>query len=265
MNFNGHLKIVASQVLLYLLVLFPVSLFSAESELEIVGLHYPPYIIKGDDGQVSGVFVDLVSRAFSEMGYQPRFNISNWARAYAAIQSGQADAIFPAHHSEERESFLYYPSYPVWKMKMVLISSARNSIAYDGSMESLSNYSLARIRDAKVTPEFDLAREQGLIHVGDRTDADLLIRAAAYERVDGVTMARMAGLWSAKKQGLDKRIKVTRPILGAANVYIAFSKWRMPPEVADKMGELLKQYSEDGTLDRIEAQYINSDYGTIDH
>ncbi|MCP3664332.1 MAG: transporter substrate-binding domain-containing protein [Gammaproteobacteria bacterium] len=51
-------------------------------------MHYPPYIIKGDDGQVSGVFVDLVSRAFTEMGYQPRFNISNWARAYAAIQSG---------------------------------------------------------------------------------------------------------------------------------------------------------------------------------
>ncbi len=132
-------------------------------------------------------------------------------------------------------------------------------------MVSLRNYSLARIRDAKVTPEFDLAREQGLIDVTDRTDADLLIKAAAFERVDGVAVARMAGLWSAKNQGLEKRVKVTRPILGAANVYIAFSKWRMPPEVADKMGELLKQYSEDGTLDRIEAHYINSDYGTIDH
>lgn len=83
--------------------------------------------------------------------------------------------------SKDREEFLYYPKQPVATLSQVLITALDSDIEFDGTMASLKNYSLGRIRNARVSPLFDAARENKELNVEERNfpQADVMCIATS--------------------------------------------------------------------------------------
>jgi len=244
--------------LLLLLLFWNCNLLAArDTNIHIVGLNFPPYVIGGPGQPSSGIIVDIVSKALRELGYRPKFDITNWARAYAAIKNDQAGAIIPVMKSKDRETFLNFPEQPVMVMKMVLIGSRQHTIHFDGSLKSIQSHSIGRIHKARVSPKFDAARERGELNVEGRNSADLLIKAVAHQRLDLIALPTLGALWSAEKLSLENNISVLSPPLNQTPVYIAFSKKKVPEAITKKISKLLLHYHQDGTYKKTVSRYIS--------
>ncbi|CAM3362109.1 ABC transporter substrate-binding protein [Shewanella violacea] len=64
---------------------------------------YAPYVIN-TDGLATGLFPDIVTAAFVEMGYKVKFKFQPWQRGEKSVRSGTAFATFPYLKNPARES-----------------------------------------------------------------------------------------------------------------------------------------------------------------
>jgi len=231
--------------------------------IEVTGLPFPPYIIKNEGRPTSGIVVDIIREAVKNAGGETKFTITNWARSFTQIKNGKTDAIIPTMKSRDREEFLYFPATPIAVLSQVLITQKNSKLKFDGTMESLRDYQIGRIREARVSPAFDAARESGLIDVKERNTPELLIAAAALSRLNAVAMDRALALWSAQKKNMRRDIRIVRPSLGDVPVYLALSKKRVSKEFAHKVDLALKTMNENGRTLEITKKYLGDDLAAL--
>lgn len=252
-------KSVGSSTLCVLLltVSFLVSLprLSDADEIKVSGPEFPPFIISTEMGP-EGIVVDLVRMALKEAGHTARFDISNFARAFALAQNHKTDGLIPAMKSDDRVKFLHYPDMPLVNLEMVFITAKGSGVTYDGTVESLKDYRISWLRKGRVSPEFDRARKEGRITVEERDSFELSLKAAAKGRVHLATGDKHLALWTARKLGILDEIEILEPPLASVPVYLAISKERHPPALASQVSDILKRFHEDGTYDKIMGKYI---------
>jgi len=229
-----------------------------QKTIEVVGLPIPPYIIV-EEGKSSGILIDLLKAVFQQLDIKVTFKISNWARSYSQIQADTTDAIIPTFYSSDRAEFLRYPATPLLYFEMVLAGGSGGTYTYDGDIEQLAPYTIGRIRNAKVAPEFDKAVAQHIISVQERNNIDLLVAAIARGRLDLAVMERRALEWSALKQRQRELVKILQPTLSYQPVYIAFNNNRVSKELVDKVNAVLLQLNENGSIEKIVNRYLGED------
>lgn len=253
------MKVLLSTVLSMMLLLTPMhSVFAADKNIITVGgLPFPPFII-AENNKVSGVIPDIIEEAVKRTGKKVEFKISNWPRAFKQVQLGKIDGIIPAMKTPDREKFLYYPSKELVKFEQVFFKAKGKSIKFDKSMESLKSYKIGRVRNARVSPAFDKAREGGLLKVEERNDIAQLLKGADRGRLDIVAIDRIVGLWNAKKLGLLQKVEPVNPSLGAIPVYLAFAKKNISAEYNQQVSKVLKEMHSDGTVNAIKKKYTGN-------
>ncbi|MDN3684338.1 transporter substrate-binding domain-containing protein [Vibrio sinaloensis] len=69
------------------------SFWVSAKPLELVTLDYPPYVVE-QEGELSGVAIELVGSVFDELGVAVSIEVLPWARALSNVQFGRSDAIF---------------------------------------------------------------------------------------------------------------------------------------------------------------------------
>jgi len=158
--------------------------------------------------------------------------------------------------SPDREVFLNFPEYPAMNLEMVFVSSVQSNIFFDGTLASIKSHSIGRIHEARVSSEFDAARERGEIDVESRNAPDLLVKAIAFKRLDLVAIPKLVALWSAKKLQLRDKLVVLHPSLNSTPVYIAFSKRNVPESLAHRVSAIFKKYDQDGTHKKVISRYL---------
>lgn len=229
--------------------------------ITVSGLEVEPYIIKTEGSKIpSGIIIDIVDEVMSRIGYQPKYHISVWARAYNDVTKGYNAALIPAMKTPERERLLWYPEEPLFSLRMSLFKAKDADVAWNGKMESLHNTRIAVVRGAKVSPDFDQAMERGLFNVEERTDFDLVIRAVAARRVDYGAADQLMGLWAAKNNGILNKIKVAEPFLEAVPVYITFSKEKVDADFVARFNDALLTFKAEGGVQRIIDSYFSNEY-----
>lgn len=233
-------------ILLLVLVLRPVGGAGAEQlahgpdVMVIGGLQVPPYIIVDEEGQASGLVVDLLRRALEQVGVRPHFEITNWARAFAGAKAGRLDALIPALRSPDREEVLVYPSEPLTVLNMVVIRHAGDrELHYDGDLNVFRDMSMGRIRSARVAPAFDEAAAAGMFRLEERASFGLLALGVAHRRIDLMAGDELMGLWGAAENGVLEKLKVMDPPLAQAPVYLAISKGSPFAARAEEIAESL--------------------------
>jgi len=210
----------------------------------IGGLVAPPYIIKDEHNNPSGILVELIQQTLRPLGIEPQFRITNWARAFKSATAGKIDALIPAIKSPDREKALIYPAEPLTVLQMGLMRQKGSSAVYDGELESLKGRRIGRIRNARVAPAFDKAAANGLFHLEERSSFGLLALAVVHGRVDFLAGDELMGLWGAAENGVLNRIEVAHPHFGDNPVYLAISK-KSPlasraAEISVKLAEIKK-------------------------
>lgn len=64
---------------------------SSVEPVEVVITSLPPYVTKGDDGQLEGIDGGLFDAAAEELGFEYNVTVTDWNGMLAAVQSGRAD------------------------------------------------------------------------------------------------------------------------------------------------------------------------------
>jgi polar amino acid transport system substrate-binding protein len=227
--------------------------------ITVSGLDVEPYIIKteGSEGS-SGIIIDIVNEVMSRVGYQPKYNISVWARAFNDVSKGFNDALIPAMKTADREQLLWYPEEPLLSLRMSLFKAKNATVAWDGIMDSLQNANIAVVREAKVSPDFDQVVDSGLFNVEKRTDFDLVMKAVAARRVDYGAADQLMGLWAAKNYGILNQVEVAKPYLEEVPVYIAFSKEKVNAEFVSRFNDALLIFKAEGGVQKIIDSYFSN-------
>ncbi len=55
--------------------------------------NYPPFIYQDEDGNSTGIDVDIAKEAFGRMGYDVEFVLINWEQKTELVESGAIDCI----------------------------------------------------------------------------------------------------------------------------------------------------------------------------
>ncbi len=227
--------------------------------ITVSGLDVEPYIIKTEDSELpSGIIIDIVDGVMSRIGYQPKYSISVWARAFNDVSKGFNDALIPAMKTADREQSLWYPEEPLLSLRMSLFKSKNEKVAWDGVMGSLQNARIAVVRGAKVSPDFDHVMDSDLFKVEKRTNFDLVMMAVAARRVDYGAADQLMGLWAAKNYGILNQVEVAKPYLESVPVYIAFSKEKVDAEFVSRFNDELLMFKAEGGVQKIIDSYFSN-------
>ena len=109
---------------------------------------YPPYNFAGEDGQPTGMAIDILMEAFNRLNVNVKpedIKIVPWNRSYKYIQTRPTTALFSMNQTPEREKIMKFvgPSIP----SEVAIIAPRSSNIQINRESDLNAYSIGVVRD----------------------------------------------------------------------------------------------------------------------
>jgi len=192
-----------------------------------------------ENGQLVGTVTDCIREVCGRLGIVPEFGRFPWKRTLRNVRIGEADAIFPLFHNEERTEFLYYPNEPLGTVKMVIFARKGSGMKMTG-VTDLKGKSVAVIAGYSYgNPEFD--KYEGAKKVDCDTYADQL-RILDRGRVDLAATDEDQFVFSAKKLGFGDKFERVY-LISESPWYAAFSKKSSGTERKDSGREVRQSHS----------------------
>ncbi|HYD82327.1 MAG TPA: transporter substrate-binding domain-containing protein [Paucimonas sp.] len=170
------------RLLLFAAMLIPAWAYGAS--YTCVSLEYPPLIRTGDDGKPEGLAVELVSRVFRQLGHTLKVEIYPWARSLELVRTGQADCVFTAYRSPDREQFLDFSNEPIVPQIVYLYARKDSKIAFDGNLDSLKGLRVGTAHKVLYGARFEEARSR--LDIYEAPTIELIFQKLAHGRVDVV-------------------------------------------------------------------------------
>ncbi|MFN3130839.1 substrate-binding periplasmic protein [Roseibium sp.] len=130
--------------------------------VRLVTLEYPPYQYEaGPDAD--GIVVRILRDAFAKMNADISIEVLPWKRSLKMVETGDADAIFTAYKTAERETFLDYSKTVLMPQVVSVWVNKDKSVAFDGSMDSLSDVSIGLVDGLSYGGTVDDAIKSGVL------------------------------------------------------------------------------------------------------
>lgn len=218
------------------------------------------YSYKGVDGQLTGLYVELLHDAMRRMDCTVQWRELPWARALLAMEAGQLDILPGARKTADRERFAYF-SRPVNRSPNVLyISLAANE-----------RYTLRKLADI-VGTDFRLGVQIGVAY---GPEYDELIKKAEFARhtrsfavrrnawnllpmgrLDGLIADEMTASSELKALGLNNLVVRTKVVISDEPGQYALSKRTTSPEFVAALDKALNAMLTDGSYKRIRERFV---------
>ena len=232
-------------------------------------VEYAPYGVRGDGGEKTGYYADVVSEALRRMGCAPRFVQIPWARALKELAAGRLDVVAGALKTPEREAFVWF-STPINLSPNLLFLQSRVA----------QRYPLARLADLRST-SLRIGTEPGAhygaeyaallddpdfvarLHVvPDRPRAWRMLNA---DRLDGVIADQATAIVSGTELPRlgDRLVPVL--VLSAEPAHVMLSRRSIDAGFVARFDAALATMRADGTLERLRERWIpcDTDPGTL--
>lgn len=228
----------------------------AAAPLELVTLQYPPYEYK-ENGEVKGIAVKIVKEGFQRIGRPIKIKLLPWARAIHMIEQGQADAIFTAYKTPERQLFADYSKEILMPQTVSLFVLRDSTIEWNGDISSISQYRIGAVIKVSYGDIFDGAVNNNILTRVDRVSSgELNMKKLLMKRFDILISNKYGALDILTKMGKLNHVRELSPIVQSVPSYIAFSKKRNLISMRDKFDSVLKEMKNDGTYERIINEYF---------
>ncbi len=157
--------------------------------LQLVTLDYPPYEYS-ENGEIKGLAVNVIREVFRRLDYKIEIISLPWARSLKLVERGQADAIFTAYRTPEREQFLDYSNEVLMPQEVSLFTRKSFPVHQSSELLSLGKYHFGARIGVSYGEKFDRAVENGTLENIHRVpDGDALIKLMLSSRVDIVPLA----------------------------------------------------------------------------
>lgn len=255
-NFSAPVLLLITGVSLFIWMTACGQQAQAAQKITIAALNAPPYIVRGETGDVSGILVDFLRKVLPGAGLEPEFVVETWSRAYADVKLGRIDGLIPTIETPDREKDLLFIKKPLATLDMVLIGRSDRTYRYDGTMPSLTGYYIGRVSGARVEKHFDKAAADGLFDLEGRSGFGLLALSVANDRLDLFAGDRLMGVWGARDKGVWNRLRILSPPLGQVPVHLALSRISPLNDRSDRISSAVSKGKSSGMYERIVQNYV---------
>lgn len=213
---------------------------------------YPPYVYMDDNGDITGLDVELAREAFRRMGYEAEFTSIDWERKKALVDTGEIDCIWGCFSMNGREEDYRWAG-PYMVSRQVVAVNRHSDIQ---AIEDLAGRSIAVQATTKpeelflTRPTDDIPEVKAVFSLEDRS-----VQYAALESgyVDAIAAHEEAITQYMEDYGADFRF--LDPPLLTTGIGVAFSN-NDTRGLAEELTKTLAEMRQDGTMLAIMSKYI---------
>jgi len=214
-----------------------------------------PVCFWDDNGNPSGIDVDIVRELARRMGMVAEFRLIPWRRLLEEVKHGKVDAAMPMFITAERKSYVSYPNEPLHESVMTAFARENSTIHYR-QVSDLYGKRVGIRRGYSISPEFDQAARSGKIKMTEVSSVTNLIRMVLTGRLD-VLIDKRVTIEYYMKNNSNTLLNIGEVSRGEA--YLALSKsaaMNSDIETLLNVSNTLKQMKSDGAYERITNQYM---------
>ena len=214
---------------------------------------YPPYVYMDNNGDITGLDVEIAEEAFRRMGYRAEFTTIDWEKKTELVDSGEIDCIWDCFSMNGRENDYQWAG-PYLASRQVVAVGAQSGIE---TLSELAGKTIAVQATGK--PEAIFLRG------GDNVPAfrniiSLADRGVQYAMLDCGYVDAIAGHETAILQYMkdfDAQFRILPEPLLVTGIGVAFSPVDQRG-LAQQLDDTLAEMRADGTMKEIVGRYLEN-------
>ena len=241
------LAAVAAFVLAFAAAAEPAS--AGGQRLRVVGDdHYPPYLFRGEDGELQGIVKDRWALWSQRNGIPVDIRGTDWTSAQRELRSGAADVIDAVAYTPERAAlYAFSASRDTVEPRLFF----HRSLSGISGAQSVRGINVAVKRDSSCS---EWLRLHGVDRLDEYPDAQALVKAAAAGVVRVFCMDSYAGRYYLFHEGIAEDFHETAPL------YTASLQWAVRNDRGDLLNRVERGFERiaPGEFARIDAKWLGS-------
>ena len=214
---------------------------------------YPPFIYLDNDGNPTGIDVDVLNEAAARIGYDVDYVDINWEFKDELLEAGDIDCITGGFTVEGREDRYRWIGPYLRSNQVFAVNAVSDIYTYADLKDKSVSVQIAGIAEQYVLDDPDNRIPQ-LTHILSGENSNMLFAALSSNYVDAVAADEPVVLQYAKDYKTDFRI-LDEPLI-YANVGTAFAK-DADSALCESLDNALSDMREDGTLSEIIGRYFD--------
>ena len=223
---------------------------------------YPPYVYMDNNGDITGLDVEIAEEAFRRMGYRAEFTTIDWEKKTELVDSGEIDCIWDCFSMEGREDDYQWAGPYLVSRQVVAVNA-------DSSIQSLSDLAWKTVMVQSTSKPEGIflsgsdPRIPQTVEVFSIEDRNVQYAMMACGYVDAIAAHETGILQYMKDNSVEFRI-LEEPLL-VTGLGVAFAK-NDSRGLDHQLNDTFAQMREDGTLERIVGKYLEhaSQYLEVD-
>lgn len=228
---------------------------AADEPLTLVTDLWPPFRIKGESENMTGIDIDLTHLLEKRLGVTIKIVRVPWVRALQMMRNGQADLMAGLARTAEREQFIYYCEPPYSAIRPAFYKLLRNA-AQLNKYEDLKKYSTGFTRASVYFEPFDSDKE---LKKQSASNEEQLLKMLLGQRFDFLVGSDIQVEYEIKTRGLGNSVvkasyqpDKTTPLFFGISRQSRFLK--QAPELEKALAGLLS----DGSITKLINLYTQS-------
>lgn len=213
---------------------------------------YPPFVYLDNNGDPTGIDVEIASEAFRRMGYQAVFTTIDWEQKKTLLDSGEIDCIWGCFSMDGREQDYQWAGPYMVSRQVIAVNAASDIYA----MSDLNGKTIAVQSTGKPEEIFLESGEPDIPQFGDIISLeDRSVQYATLDcgYVDAIAAHETTILQYMADYGADFRI-LEEPLL-ITGIGAAFSV-NDDRGLAQELTDTFAQMRQDGTMQEIVGRYL---------
>lgn len=239
------------RIMLYIMVcvMLPIKAFALEPVV-LACVDFPPFEYE-ENGQIKGILIEIVQKAFDDAGILLELRMYPFARAFQEAKNGDVAGIFNLFKSKKREEWFDY-SVPVIENKLLFFKRKNFRIKFE-NVSDLEGLNIGVMKDYRYSPEFD---EAGDLFTKDVARLHKLhFRKLDLGRIDLYPCDELVGRYIATEERLMDKFNVLPRPLSVNKGYIGFTKGKHQ-ELIEKINNALVEMKKTGKVAKIINKYV---------
>lgn len=221
---------------------------------------FKPFVWQ-QEGKARGIDADIVKELCRRSDLVCRVEFHPWSRVLAEVESGRAAGGFTGFRTPERLAYAHFLDHPLHFSTYSIFVASGREFDFSG-VADLYGKTVGINRDFAVNVRFKEAVAKGWIQVEEVDSlAQNIRKLLAGNRIDAVIGNYHKMKLKITELGVNCEVScLPVPIVPPRPAYLMISrKWQhqRKKEILNRMNRELKSMYDDGTVDRINSEYLN--------
>lgn len=224
-------------------------------EIIVVTSPYPPFIIFEDNGDISGIDIDVLKEIYGNAGIKLSVRPASFNYSQKMIKNKWAHIIPTISYSEDRSTYMEFSDNYRAESKYIFICNSDKRIKLE-RLEDLYNYRVGIMQGYSYTEEFDVDRN---INKDTSDKEEVLFKKLLKNHVDFILMNNYAARYFINKENLKGKVKELDFTLiseKGSDTRMGFAKIEDSSKYVDIFNNGIKEILKNNKIKEIEKKYL---------